>query len=72
MSEPTKEQLVDQAEELGVPEPEKLTKPKLEDAIEARSTPRVGAPASGQEFEKRGSVTGVQPLTADEIPESGR
>lgn len=75
MSEPSKDELVQEAEDLGVTT-KGLTKPELADAIEARQTPEVGPPApDGDEppaFEQHGSITGVQPLEADEIPESGR
>jgi hypothetical protein len=75
VSEPSKEQLTEDAEAIGV-DPEGLTKPQLKDAIAARQTPELGPPApEGGEapaFEQVGSVTGVQPLEADQIPESGR
>lgn len=76
MSEPTKDELVKEAVDIGVPDADRLTKPQLADAIEARQTPGAGpvAPegADAPEFEQRGSITGVQPLEADQIPESGR
>jgi hypothetical protein len=75
VSEPSKEQLVDDAEALGI-DPEGKTKPQLTEEIEARQTPELGppAPADGEPpaFEQVGSITGVQPLEADQIPESGR
>lgn len=70
MSEPRKKELVDEAEELGI-DPAGKNKADLADEIEARGTPEVGAPLEAK-FEQVGNVTGVQPLTADEIPEAGR
>jgi hypothetical protein len=78
VSEPSKKQLQDEAEDLGV-DTAGLTKPQLEDAIEAKqppATPELGPiiPASGEPepFESVGATTGVQPITPDDIPEAGR
>ncbi len=76
MAEPTKPELVTQAEGMGI-DPEGKTKPELASEIEARQTPDLGpaVPASGcaPEIESKGSpVKGVQPVEVDQIPEAGR
>lgn len=70
----TKDDLVDEARAVGVPDPDGLTKPQLEAAIESRVAPELG-PVFGREdesFKQVGAGPGIQPQTADEIPEAGR
>jgi hypothetical protein len=77
MGEPTKRELEAQAEAAGI-DTEDKTKPELEAAIDAAAPPELGPvipePGSDPELPKaKGSPTrGVQPRTADEIPEAGR
>lgn len=42
MAEPTKDELVKDAANVGVPEPDKLTKTELEDALESRNPEALG------------------------------
>jgi hypothetical protein len=78
MAEPSKDELRDDAEELGI-DTKGLTKPELEEAIAAKAPPTppelgpvVPADGSPATFESVGSQTGVTPVEADEIPEAGR
>jgi hypothetical protein len=69
--EKSKDELVSDAEAIGVPT-DGLTKPELVDEIAKRTPFALGPPVNGDGFEQVGSITGVQPMTAEEIPESGR
>lgn len=73
----TKNELVDEAEALGVEDADKLTKAELEDRISAQNPPELGPvvpEGSTPEPPKSSSspTVGVQPQTADDIPEWGR
>lgn len=75
MAEPSKDELRTTAEAVGI-DPAGKTKPELRDAIETRTPPALG-PTVGPDgadvsFDKVGGITGVQPLTADDIPDEGR
>lgn len=75
MSEPSKDELVEEAE-VSTPSASGKTKPQREDAIAATeppATPELGpvVPEDGSPpaFESVGSQTGVQPLEPGDIPE---
>lgn len=78
MRRPTKDELVEDAEDVGIPDAEDLTKAELEDALEERNPPELGpvvppghitappAPSSGK------PAAGVRPQKRSDIPEAGR
>lgn len=77
MAEPTKDELVADAEALGI-EAEGKTKAQLEDAIDARAPEALGpvipeGHLTADPPEKHGkTITGVQPVEPADIPEAGR
>lgn len=78
MAEPTKDELAQTASDIGVPNAEDMKKAELAEAIEARTPDALGpvipagevtapAPESGGR-----SLTGIQTVNAEDIPEEAR
>jgi hypothetical protein len=70
VAEKSKDELVEDAEAIGVST--EGTKPELKERIDQANPVALGPPLDGEGFEQVGSQTGVQPMTAEEIPEAGR
>lgn len=77
MAEPTKDELVQDAEEMGI-DPAGMTKAELEEAISSRTPPELGPVvppgklAADPPTSEGAGTKMVAPQTADEIPEAGR
>jgi hypothetical protein len=78
MAEPTKDELVQTASDLGVPNADDMTKAELAEAIDARNPEALGPVVppgrlTPQPPTSNGpTITGVQPATTDDIPEAAR
>lgn len=77
MAEPSKDELVKEARGVGI-DPSGLTKPQLEDRLEARAPAELGPVVPEGELKPEppkasGSpIKGVQPLEESDIPDAGR
>lgn len=78
MAEPTKDELLAEAESLGIPGAADMTKAELADAIAARNPDSLGpvvpeGQTAPEPAESSGSATkGVQPVEPEDIPEEAR
>lgn len=78
MAEATKNELVEQATDLGVADADKLSKAELEDRLEDLAPPELGPVVPDGEITPPpikatgAAVEGVQPLDDDDIPDAGR
>lgn len=74
----TKDDLLADAQAIGVPDADAMTKPELQDAIAARTPVELGPPIPEGQSESEppkapgNPTTGVQPVEPDDIPEAGR
>lgn len=79
MAEPTKDELVHEAEQAGVENAQNMTKAELERALEGRAPEALGpvvpageVTAPAQKRSGAQATKGVQPMKASDIPEAGR
>lgn len=77
MAEKSKDELVDEAKDLGISNPTKLTKPELQERLSEHDTSALGPyvpPGASQvpQFEQVGKITGATPLEENDIPAAGR
>lgn len=78
MAEPTKDELLREAQQIGVEGADDMTKAELADAIAARNPDSLGpvvpeGQTAPEPAESDGrAITGVQPVEAEDIPEAAR